>query len=134
MKAKGWVWVAPKPKPADELEKRKIIVACEEFIRDVLKPRFQPKIEPTKWNYPVDIRGIWAGGRYRFVQRYRSGFEHNCGEEFDAPFTRIVRIGPDSFDVDWMRHTGQWWRLYRGVTLAEAFKIIEKDGHLHPLP
>ena len=67
------------------------------------------------------------------MQRYRSGHEDNLGEEFDTPFTCIVRVGPDRFDIDWMRHTGKWWRLYRGVTLAEAFKIIEEDGHLHPL-
>jgi hypothetical protein len=134
MKAKGWVWVAPKPKPADEAEKRKIIAACEEFIHDVLKPRFQLRIQPTKWNYPVDIRGAWAGGRYRFMQRYRSGMEHNRGEEFDAPFARIDRMGPDRFDINWMRHTGKWWRLYTGVTLTEALKILEDDGVLHPLP
>jgi len=133
MKAKGWVWVGPKPKPADEVEKRKIIAACDAFIRDVLKPRFLPRIKPTQWNYPIDIHGVWAAGRYRFVQRYRSGFKDNLGEEFDAPFTRIVRVGPDRFDVDWMRHTGKWWTLYRGVTLVEALKIIEEDGHLHPL-
>jgi hypothetical protein len=134
MKAKGWVWVAPKPKPADEAEKQRIIAACEAFIRDVLKPRFQPPIKPTKWNYPVDIRGAWAGGRYRFMQRYRSGMEHNRGDEFNAPFARIDRMGPDRFDIYWMRHTGKWWRLYQGVTLAEALKILEEDGILHPLP
>jgi hypothetical protein len=132
MKAKGWVRVPSKPKPAEEAEKRRIVATCEAFIRDVLKPRFLPQIKPTEWNYPIDIFGVWAGGRYRFMQRFRSGHKDNLGEEFDDPFTRIVRVGPDSFDVDWMRHTGQWWRLYRGVTLAEAFKIIEKDGHLHP--
>jgi len=133
MKAKGWVYVAPRPAPPNEAEKRRIVAACDAFIRDVLKPRFLPKITPVKWNYPIDIQGVWAAGRYRFMQRYRSGHKDNLGEEFDAPFTRIVRVGPDRFDIDWMRHTGKWWRLYRGVTLAEAFKIIEEDGHLHPL-
>src|SRR6267154_3084531 len=71
--------------PSDEAEKAAIIAACEAFIRDVLKPRFLPAIRPTEWNYVVDIRGAWAGGRYRFMQRYRSGMEDNRGEEFDAP-------------------------------------------------
>jgi hypothetical protein len=127
-----WVRVA-RPVLPDEAEKRAIIAACEAFIRDVLKPRFLPEIRPTEWNYPVDIRGAWAGGRYRFIQRYRSGFEDNRGEEFDAPFARIDRMGPDNFDIYWMRHTGQWWRLYTGVTLAEALHILETDGVLHPL-
>jgi hypothetical protein len=125
--------VGARPSVPDEVEKRVIVTACETFIQDVLKPRFLPEIKPTEWNYVVDIRGAWAGGRYRFIQRYRSGFEDNRGEEFDAPFARIDHIARNSFDVHWMRHTGQWWRLYAGVTLAEALRTIETDGILHPL-
>jgi len=94
----------------DEVEKQAIVAACEAFIDNVLKPRFLPEIRPTQWNYVIDINGTWAAGRYRFVQRYRSGMEHNFGEEFDAPFARIDRIGSDRFDIYWMRHTGKWWR------------------------
>ncbi|MDP9413223.1 MAG: hypothetical protein M3Q08_03840 [Pseudomonadota bacterium] len=118
--------------PPDPTEKAAIITACEALIRDVLKPRFLPDIKPTQWNYPVDIRGSLAGGRYRFIQRYRSGMEHNRGEEFDAPFARIDRMGRDRFDIYWMRHTGTWWRLHSGVSLAEAFHLLESDGVLHP--
>jgi hypothetical protein len=134
MKAKVWVLSKPRPAKPDEAEKQRIVAACDAFIRDVLKPRFLPRIKPTKWNYPVDIHGIWAGGRYRFVQRYRSGMEDNRGEEFDAPFARIDSVGANRFDIYWMRHTGKWRRLYRSVTLAEALQILEDDGHLHPLP
>lgn len=66
-------------------------------------------------------------------KRYRSGFPDNRGEEFDAPFARIDRMGSDRFDIYWMRHTGKWWRLYTGVSLAEALRIVETDGILHPL-
>jgi hypothetical protein len=124
---------SPRPAPADEVEKRAIIAACESFIRDVLKPRFLPEIRPTKWNYVVDIHGAWAAGRYRFMQRCRSGMEHNRGVEFDVPFARIDRMGRDHFDIYWMRHTGKWWRLHAGVTLDEALRIIETDHVLHPV-
>jgi len=124
---------APRPALPDEAQKQAIIAACETFIRDVLKPRFLPGIRPTKWNYVIDIHGAWAAGRYRFMQRFRSGMEHNRGEEFDAPFARIDRMGRDRFDIYWMRHTGKWWRLYAGVTLAEALRILETDGVLHPV-
>jgi hypothetical protein len=133
MESKVWMPCTPKPGQVTDAEKQRILAACEAFIRDVLKPRFLPRIEPTKWNYPVDIHGVWAGGRYRFVQRYRSGMEHNRGEEFDAPFARIDRMGPNRFDIYWMRHTGKWWRLYTGKTVTEALHILESDGVLHPL-
>lgn len=121
---------AAHPKPPDDAEKQMIVAACEAFIVDVLKLRFLPQIRPTEWNYVIDIHGAWAAGRYRFMQRC---MEHNRGEEFDAPFARIDRMGPDRFDIYWMRHTGEWWRLHGGVTLAEALRILETDGILQPV-
>lgn len=120
------------PAAINDLEKRAIVAACEAFIRDVLKPRFLPAIRPTEWNYVIDIHGAWAAGRYRFMQRYRSGMEHNRDQEFNEPFARIDRMGRDRFDIYWMRHTGKWWRLYAGVPLVEALRILETDGILHP--
>ena len=116
-----------------EAEKSRITAACQRFIDEVLKPRFLPAIAPTAFNYCVDIRGKWQGPRYRFIQRYRSGFPDNIGQEFDAPFVRLDWISPDRFDIQWHRHTGAWYRLYRGQTLVQALKTIEADGHLHPL-
>lgn len=95
-------------------------------------PRFLPSIIPTPFNYPVGIQGKWHGTKYRFVQRYRSGFEENRGDEFDAPFTRINWIKHDCFDVQWYRHTGQWFCLYQSLSLAEALNAIENDGLLFP--
>ena len=62
----------------------------------MLKPRFLPTINPTQFNYPIDIRGKWHGNRYRFVQRYRSGQPETLGEEFDAPFTRLDWMSRDA--------------------------------------
>ena len=124
---------APRPAPPDASEKEVIVAACEAFIGDVLKPRFLPQIRPTQWNYVIDIHGAWAVGRYRFMQRDRSGMEHNRCDEFDAPFARIDRMGPDGFDIYWMRHTGKWWRVHVGVTLAETLRILETDEVLYPV-
>ncbi|HXQ40500.1 MAG TPA: hypothetical protein VN821_04470 [Candidatus Udaeobacter sp.] len=134
-RVRQWVRTTRALRPAlpDEAERQSIVAACEAFIRDVLKPRFLPEVKPTQWNYVVDIRGAWAAGRYRFIQRYRSGMEHNLGEEFDSAFARIDRTGKDRFDIYWMRHTGKWWRLHAGVTLAEALELLETDGILHPV-
>jgi hypothetical protein len=123
----------PRPSSPDDAEKRAIVAACEAFIRDTLKPRFLPEIRPAARNYVIDIHGAWAGGRYRFMQRFRSGFPDNAGAEFDAPFARIDRMARDNFDIFWMRHTGKWWPLYTGLTLAEALHTLETDGILHPL-
>jgi hypothetical protein len=118
---------------ADDLKKQATIAACETFIRDVLVPRFLPEIRPSEWNYVIGIHGEWRAGRYRFMQPYRSGMEHNRGEEFDAAFARIDRMGRDRFDIYWMRHTGKWWPVHTGVTLAEALRILETDELLYPV-
>ena len=130
-----WVWApAPaRPKLPDAAEKRAIVAACKALIRDVLKPSDLPVITPTAWNYAVDIHGAYGGGRYRFMVRYRSGFEENRGQEFDSPFARIDRMGPDNFDVHWARHTGEWLRLRDGLTLAEALREVETNEVLRPL-
>ena len=115
------------------VEKAHITAACQRFIDEVLRPRFLPAIRPTQFNYPVDIRGKWHGNRYRFIQRYRSGFPENRGEEFDAPFIRLDWGARDRFNIQWHRHTGTWFCLYRALSLAQALKTIEEDGLLHPL-
>jgi hypothetical protein len=115
-----------------EAEKASVTAACEQLIGEFLKPRFLPVIRPTEFNYPVDILGKWHGTKYRFIQRYRSGFPDNLGEEFDAPFARLDWISRDHFDIQWHRHTGEWFRLHRGMALDKAIDTIKSDGILHP--
>lgn len=74
-----------------------IAAACQHFIDQILKPRFLPTIRPTQFNYPVDIHGKWQALSLR--PALRSGFPHNLGEEFDAPFVRLDRVSPDCFDI-----------------------------------
>src|SRR5579864_872435 len=113
-------------------EKSAVTSACQNLIDDFLKPRFLPTIRPTQFNYPVDILGKWHGTKYRFIQRYRSGFPQNLGEEFDAPFARLDWISRNRFDLQWHRHTGEWFCLHRSLTLAEAIDTLRSDGLFHP--
>src|SRR3954466_15698370 len=91
-----WRLATPRRKSpvVPEGEREAIILACERFVREVLKPRFLPRVVPTEWNYPVDIRGAWHGGRYRFIQRFRSDRADSIVPEFDAPFARIECASP----------------------------------------
>jgi hypothetical protein len=128
-----WVWA----KALTKEEKAQIAAVCEQFIEDVLKPRFLPEIRPTKFNYPVDIRGRWRGSKYTFITRYRSGFPDNSGEEFDSAFTRLDHVeehrAETRFDLLWHRHTGQWRCLHALVSLDEALRLIETDKLLQPV-
>ena len=80
-----------------------------------------------------DIHGKWRGTRYRFIQRYRSGFPETLNEEFDNPFVALDWVSRDRFDIQWYRHTGAWHCLYHDLSLTEALNAIETDPVLHPL-
>ena len=114
-------------------EKTAITAACQHLIEDFYKPRFLPAIRPTEFNFPVDIVGKWHGTKHRFIQRYRSGFPENLGEEFDAPFVRLDWISRDRFEIQWHRHTGEWFRLHRGLSLTVAIETLKSDPLLHPI-
>ncbi len=134
MPTKQRQWVRVKKLDADA--KAAIARKCEALIANFLKPRGLPQICPSSFNYPVDIYGKWRGSKYSFITRYRSGFPDNAGEEFDAPFTRLDHVEEClvevRFDVMWHRHTGQWRRLHKGVTLDEALHLIETIPMLWP--
>jgi hypothetical protein len=76
---------------------------------------------------------MWHGTRYRFIERYRSGFPETINEEFDSPFARLDWVSRDRFDIQWHRHTGVWYCLYRGLSLTEALNAIKTDQVLHPV-
>ena len=114
-------------------EKAAITTACQHLIEDFYKPRFLPVVRPTRFSYPVDILGKWHGTRHRFIQRYRSGFPESLGEEFDAPFVRLDWISRDRFNIQWHRHTGEWFCLHRGLSLALAMETLKSEGQLHPV-
>ena len=128
----GKRWVRADVKPSDS-DKTAITVVYDEFIADVLVPRFLPEIQPTEFNYPIAIYGKWHGNKFRFIQRFRSDRDDVFESEFEAPFVRLEFVGRDRFDISYYRHTETWFRLYRNVSLREAIRLIEDDGHLHPV-
>ena len=113
-------------------DKKAVAERCERFIAEVLVPRFLPEIRPTGFNYPVALHGKWNGDRYRFPQRYRSGFPENEGEEFDEPFARLDHESGERFHLMWHRHTGQWPCFRPSVMLEEALHLIETEGLVQP--
>jgi hypothetical protein len=118
-------------------EKAAIAERCERFIREELEPRFLPQVRPTEFNYPVDIFGKWRGGKYSFIERFRSGIADNLGEEFDEAFTCLDRRDEcrteTRFEVMWHRHAGQWFRRHLALTLKDALERVRTDGLFWPL-
>ena len=98
----------------------------------MLKPRFLPKIRPTKFNYPIAIYGKWHGNKYRFITRYRSDDPNSYEPEFEAPFARLEYVCRDTFDLSYHRHTGEWLCIFQRVSLADALELLETTPHFQP--
>ena len=113
-------------------EKSAVTAACQHLIDDFLKPRFLPTIRPTQFNYPVDILGKWHGTKYRFIQRYRSASRRISAKSSTRTFARLDWINRNHFDLQWHRHTGEWFCLHRSLTLTEAIDTLRSEGLLHP--
>jgi hypothetical protein len=115
-------------------EKAAIAARCDAFIATVLVPRFLPEIRRhPEFNTPIDLHGAWRGSAYRFLQTWQTSGRHGPVERFEVPFARLTYLGRDRFDLDWHRHTGQWWPLRRGLALEEALAEIEGNPILHPV-
>ena len=129
----GWVYVGGRAgnKPSTA-EKVGIMAACEKFITETLIPRFLPEVVATEFNYPVAIYGKWHGNKYRFLTRYRSDDPRSSAPEFDAPFARVDYVSRDCFDLSWHRHTGEWFRVFERLSLAEALHLIESEPYFVP--
>lgn len=127
------VWVK-KPSAPPEPLKREVAARCDAYISQVLVPRHLPVIKPhAEYNFAIGLRGAWLGNAYRFIARWRTGTNRTPIEEFDSPWVRFQHMGGGRFDIGWMRHTGQWWTLQRGLTLDEALAAMESEPVLQPI-
>lgn len=141
MSKKRWAYTGAKARKAKARtsngippsEKQAITTACESLINNFFIPKFLPEIRPTEYNYGIAIYGKWHGNSYRFITRYHSDSSNSITPEFDAPFTRLEYVSKDCFDLSYMRHTGQWHRLFEHQSLAEALGSIEAMIYFHPM-
>ena len=123
-----------KPSAAfSEAERVRVTAACERFIDEFLRPRFLPSIRPTEFNYPVDILGKWHGPSIASSSATAPASRKISVRSSTRPSLDSTGISPDRFDIQWHRHTGEWFRLHRGLTLVKAIETLGSDGILRPL-
>ncbi len=107
---------------------------ARELIDTVFKPRHvRPRPQEAQFNYVIDIVGRWHRGFYYFTSIYACPGPDALSPTFEAPFTRLRHVAGGTFDLAYMRHTDQWWELYHGLTLDEAFAAIRAQMHFWPV-
>lgn len=130
-----WMHVPPKPakpKLPDGL-KLEVQRKADEFVESYLKPNFVlPPPEDPQWNYVVEIYTKWHQRYFYFCSKYRCPRSNCISEFFESRFARLEFVGNKKFNVSYMRHTGQWWEIYQGLTLEECILEIREQELLHP--
>jgi hypothetical protein len=132
---KRWIYSPPKPaKPTvPETLKAEVEVRARELIDTVLKPQHvktPPKDE--RFNYIIDIGAKWYRSYFYFFSTYACPGPNALSPTFESKFARMEYVGDNRFNLSYMRHTGQWWEVFQGLTLDECLETIREEDIFHP--
>ena len=132
---KAWTFRAGE-KPTSVLSgilKDEVDTKARELIETVLKPKHvQPPPKGHQLNYLTGITTKWLGSKCYFVSIYHSPGPNAISPTFETKFARMEYIGDAKFALSFMRHTGQWVRLYDALTVDECLKAIQDDPWFVP--
>jgi len=113
--------------------KQEVNQKAGDLIENVLKPKHvQTPPKGHQLNYLVDITTKWLGSKCYFTGVYRSPGPHAISPTFETKFARMEYVGNGQFALSFMRHTGQWVRLYDALSVDECLKAIQDDPWFVP--
>ena len=134
-KQKTWAY---SPKKTTKLSvpdriKTEVSNAGEKLVSDELRPtHVKPPPQKPQFNYIVDIFTKWYRNYFYFVAKYACPGPNAMVPFFDDKFARIEYAGTNRFHLSYMRHTGQWFELYRDLSLIECLSHISQEPHFQP--
>ena len=132
---KSWVYKPTKeskPKVPDAV-KKEVQAKANEFVESTLKPKYiKPPPKDTDFSYIVDIFTKWYSNYFCFYSKYRCPAPECISDFFEDKFTRLEYMGRDSFNLSYMRHTGQWWQVYTNLSLEECLETIKDNPTFAP--
>jgi len=132
---KTWVYSPQRqPKPrVPEAAKTDLEAKASELVDSILKPmHVKPPREDEQFNYIVDIYTKWYRNYFYFCAKYRCPGPNALSPFFEAKFARMEYVGENQFNLSYMRHTGQWWEIYAGLSLDESIASIRDEPHFIP--
>ena len=122
---KTWVYSPPsKPKPkVPEDVKHELQKRGDEIVNNILKPKYlEPIPEELKINHLIDIFTKWYHNYFYFCSKYKCPPDA-LSSTFESKFARMEYLENDKFELSYMRHTGEWWRLETG-SMDDCLKNI----------
>ncbi len=134
-KQKGWFFKPEKPPKPKVSEKLKIEVETKarDLIESFLKPtHIIPQPEEERFSYVVDIYSSWYRNYFYFYAKYCCPSPNCIVPFFETKFARMEYAGRDLFNLSYMRHTEQWFKLYDDLSLEECLTAIKDEPHFLP--
>ncbi|KJU84686.1 hypothetical protein MBAV_003109 [Candidatus Magnetobacterium bavaricum] len=133
-KAKGWVLDTPKATPTvPETTTALLNRRMEQFINDALKPmHIKPPPHKLDMSYIADIYSKWYRHYVYLCSKYNDNSPDAISPSFEMKFARLEYVADDRYNLSYMRHTGQWFELHKGITLDDCMNVIKGDGNFYP--
>jgi hypothetical protein len=132
---KAWMF-SPTKKSKSSLSgtvKDEVDTKAKELIEKVLKPKhIRQPAEGSYLNHITDITTKWVGSKCYFISTYACPGPNAIPPTFEEYFARIEYVDDAKFALSFMRHTGQWIRLYDGLSVDGCLKAIQDDPSFMP--
>lgn len=137
MKRRQKVWVYSPPKPlkpkVPENIQAEVETKAKELIESFLKPNYiKPPMEDMNFSYVVDIYAKCYRSYFHFCAKYASPGPYAISPFFETKFARMEYMGNSLFNLSYMRHTEQWFKLFTDLSIDECLAMIKDDPHFLP--
>jgi hypothetical protein len=80
----------------------------------------------------LTLRPTWRGKAFYICARFRAP-SRRPEDDSIVRHTRMALTGFGRFELAYLRHTGRWFTIYRGLTAAACFEEIESNGIFWPV-
>ncbi|MGG6294056.1 hypothetical protein ACQ4M4_06495 [Leptolyngbya sp. AN02str] len=132
-----WIYApskAKQPKPkVPEPTKALIQQQFDELIESCYKPRYlNPPRPDSSFSSLTDIFGKWYRNYFYICGMHTRSEDDESSQTQEFRFARYEYVGPDQFNIAYMRHTGQWWQIGSDRTLEQCLHEARINEILHP--
>lgn len=130
-----WIYNPPrKPKTGmSNALKEEVQTKANKLVKSILIPKYViPPPKDMKYNYLIDIYSKWRGSHFYFCSKYCCPGPNAISPFFEAKYARLEYIGNNRFNLSYMRHNGQWLKIYTSLSLDECLSAIRDEPHFLP--
>ena len=114
-----------KPTTGDKLSlEQKALV----LIAELKKAHIVPPPKKNQLNYIVDIGAKWRSRYFYFFSTYCCPDPNAMSPSFVVNVARMEWLGPNSFDLAFHRHTGEWITVGFNQSVKKCFNLVMTDS------